>query len=163
MRYDLLSQVNESARADDEYVQLVERAIDILGFDRNEVICTESDLEKFLVRVSGRKLLEQREGAAMARAGEREWLADLARERETKDTEYQQPKKLGIPRETAKPAEGQRIVLPGRGGIGSIVALDLQHNQVMIRDKAGREFVVKMDELVGPKMVGKDATWMLKQ
>lgn len=62
-----------------------------------------------------------------------------------------------------KPDKGQRVILPGQSGIGYIVALNLEDGQVMVRDKGGREMVVKISEMVGPKMVGKEPTWMLRK
>lgn len=176
MSYKLLSQVHESVREVEEYKQLIEQTIDILGFDRSEVICTEDELETFFEKVEDRPLLEmgsralgmvspngENERASVARSGEREWMSQLAGEQRKKEGVEYKSRKLGLTTGNAKPAEGQKVVLPGQAGIGQIVALDLEHGQAMIRSKQGREFVVKRDELVGPRMVGNEATWMIQK
>lgn len=163
MGYDLLSQVNESAQQHTEFKELVEQTIDALGFDRSEVVCTEDELERFIKRVNHRELLEARE-QAMDKAGESEWVRDALQQRREREGGEYQSKKLGLSAgKNVKPDKGQRVILPGQSGIGYIVALNLEDKQVMVRDKGGREFVVKTDELVGPKMVGKEPTWMLRK
>lgn len=160
MSYKLLTEVNNSANQHEKYIELIENLIDLFGFDRKEVICTEEQLDQFIANAADRPLLEYDERAAFARAGEREWLSDLEQEQKKKEVEQ---RRLGIEKGKVKPAEGQRVIMPGQGGIGQIVATDPQGGQVMVRDKGGREFVVKIGELVGPKMVGKQAAWMLRR
>lgn len=175
MSYKLLSQVHESVRDLDEYNRLVEQVIDTLGFDRSSVIHTEKEFEAFLESISDRPLLEMGgralgmvdpgmsdQSAAQARSGEREWMNQADKQQEKPGIEYG-PRKLGLTSGKVNPKEGQRVVLPGKAGIGQITALDLEHGQAMIRDKNGREFVVKRDELVGPRMVGNEATWMIQK
>lgn len=174
MSYELLSQVNESADEIRDYERMVNETIDYLEFDRKEVVCTEAEYEKFLRRVDHRKLMEADFGderASTARAGEQQWMQDLAQKhqaRQSQGAEYGQ-RKLGLggqqgqQQQGVTPQKGQRIVLPGQGGIGYVVATDPQSGKVMIRDKAGREFIVQHNELVGPKTVGQSATWMLKR
>lgn len=159
MDYTLLTQVNESVVEHEHYEQLIEQTIDVLEFDRDQVIHTNEEYEQFLEQIKNRPLLEMNgERAGIARSGEMEWMRDVSKQKQQKDY----GPRIGISKnKQVAPEEGQRVVMPGKGGIGQIVALDLEHNQIMIRDKAGREFVVKRDELAGPKQVGKFTTWMI--
>jgi hypothetical protein len=162
MEYKVLSQINESVQQANEYQALVERTINVLEFDRSAVLATEGETEAFITKALSRPRLQTKnlledERAGVARAGEMDWMRQAEQHRTQPDTE----RKLGIQRPDIRPDKGQRVVMVGRGGIGMIVATDPEGKQVMVRDKEGREFVVSHDELRGPKMVGKEPTWMI--
>lgn len=166
MGYDLLSQVNESAQHQDEYKAILNTAIDVLEFE-HDVIRTDEQFAKFLDNIADRPLLEYG-GAAAERAGEREWMGDISaaskRNQSMKRHGGQEIAQRGIglnkPQQSQVPKRGQVVLLPD--GLGQIVEFDQQGKQVMVRSKAGKEFVVKINELTPGKVVNKRQTWGLK-
>lgn len=168
--YKLLSQVHESVREDEKLNKALNEVVEIIGFDRDEVICTEAELAKLIESVSDEPLLEiggntfrSDVSAARGRGHERDFVRTaMTDQREREGQDYKARSALGLPQKKNLPDVGHKVVL-GAGGIGQIVATDSGHGKVMIGSKGGKEFVVNSDQLVGPKMVGGQPTWGLKK
>lgn len=162
--YKLLTQINEFAHKKDEYNTLIENIIDVLGFDRSKVIYTDKDAEDFLEIVEKRPLVEQGERAAVARAGEREWMRDIARkDREERGTEHRGTKLgLTVGKENPKPEDK---VLFGRVPT-KITDIDRQGGEgvTAVSIPVGNtELIVPRQALVGPKVLGNDTIWMVSK
>ena len=162
MAYKLLTNLNESVRENEEYQALVESVICEFFGDQAASTPEECaalwDAAKDAVRSEQQEpLTEQGENAAMARAGERDWVQQAS-----KDSDERQDNKnrtLGIKPKGA-PEEGQLVVM--QGGVGRIVAIDAVDKQVIVQNKQGQEKVFKMDQLVGPKNVNGKLAWALR-
>jgi hypothetical protein len=156
MAFELLGNLNESVREKEEYQALVESTI--LEFFGDTAAATPEECEALWAAAKDAvRKIDEVERAAMARAGEREWMqqaaADSADRQETKD------RALGLKKRGA-PEEGHMVVM--QGGVGRIVAVDTQDNQVIIQNKQGQEKVFKFDQLLGPKNVNGKMAWALK-
>lgn len=157
MAFELLTNLNESVKADEQHRALLEEFTSELFGDT--AAASYDDYVAAWER--GKEVLEPTEleeaQAAMDRAGEREWMQQTA----AKSAEMQRDKErtLGIKPKGA-PEEGHIVVL-GAGGLGQIVATDPESEAVIIRDRQGNEKVFKNAELLGPKMVNGKMTWAL--
>jgi hypothetical protein len=160
MAFKLLETLNESVRENEEYQALVESVICEFFGDQAASTPEECaalwDAAKDAVR-SEQGTLTEVENAAMARAGERDWVKQAAAD----STERQDNKDrtLGI-KKKGQPEEGHLVVM--QGGVGRIVAVDAVDKAVIIQNKQGQEKVFKMDQLLGPKNVNGKMAWALQ-
>lgn len=161
MAYELLTNLNESVRENEEYQALVESVICEFFGDQAASTPEECaalwDAAKDAVRSEQQQLTEQPESAAMARAGERDWVQQAAADSDQRQDDKNRT--LGI-KPKGVPEEGHMVVM--QGGVGRIVAVDTVDKQVIIQNKQGQEKVFKMDQLLGPKNVNGKMAWALQ-
>jgi len=160
MAYELLTSLNESVRENEEYEKIVESVI--LEFFGDQAASTPEECAAAWERAKEavrdpEPLEEQGENAAMARAGERDWVRQAAQD--STDREDVKNRTLGI-KATGVPAEGNPVIM--QGGVGQVVAVDAQDKQVIVRGKDGQEKVFKFSDLAGPKEVNGKLAWALK-
>ena len=144
-KFELFNGINEDAKEVEEITQLIEQIRTDLFGD-----VTPVSQETWDNAEDADRNITEAGGAAMARAGERDWVRDMAaRGAKEKGASYSE-KGLGI-KEKGTPKAGERVMLPK--GIGTIVDIDAKSKQVIIRSQQGQEKVFKMDALAGPKVV----------
>lgn len=178
----LLNEINQTADDILAEQQIIERAIDVLGFDRSVVISTERELEVFLRNMILEGMAEDRamlakmqagkgDNAARGRAHEKEWIRDLDKsgnEYDAKKAKTLGANKLGLAKDQrdVAPAQGHFILLPG-GKFGQIVMVDKNEAgepMVMIQSKyLKKEIIVNAKRLEGPKDVNGKPTWMIRK
>lgn len=167
MAFELLTNLNESVKADEQHRALLEDFTSELFGDTSAASYDDyvaawergkEVLEKQLTEMKASELYTEMSQGAMDRAGEREWMAQVSQD--SGDMKRAKQKTLGLTDKSA-PAEGEVVVL-GAGGLGSIVAVDAESASVIIRDKSGTEKVFKNDDLLGPKMVNGKKAWALQ-
>ena len=158
MAFKLLTNLNESVKAELEHQALLEDFTSELFGDMAAASYDDYaaawDRAKDAVRDP--EAIEEAQ-AALDRAGERDWVqqtSDAAREKKRATN-----RTLGI-KEEGDPEKGDIVVL-GAAGLGQIVDVDGPSEQVIIRNKAGEEKVVKMSMLLGPKTVNGKKSWAL--
>lgn len=162
VEYNLITQLNESAHDEEEYSALIEKAIEVLGFNPDEVIHTDDDAEELMKALETRPLEEQGgERAAAARAGEQDWLRGLAG-REERGAEYG-GSKLGLTAGKEPPKAEDRVLfgrVPTR-----ITDIDRQGGDITaVSVPVGKvELIVPRKALVGPKILGNERIWMVSK
>lgn len=158
MAYKLLTNLNKSVQEKEEYEALVESVI--CEFFGDTAASTPEECEALWAAATDADLTEMNnrgENAAMARAGEREWMQQAAQDSD--ERAEAKNRTLGI-KAKGEPETGHFVVM--QGGVGKIVAVDTVDKQVIIQNKQGQEKVFKMDQLLGPKNVNGKLAWALQ-
>lgn len=157
MAFELITQINESANDEQNYINLVESTIKELFGDDAAGSVTECQVAWDAAEDADRKDTVKESSAAMGRAAERDWLQQVSDE--TAEKKELKNRKLGI-KSQGEPEAGQFVIM--QGGVGKIVAIDKPSKQVIIQNKAGKEKVFKYTDLAGPKEVKGKKAWALK-
>lgn len=148
MAYKLLNDLNTVVKENEEHILFMEDAIHTMFGD--DAAYSLADSKEIWDAAPDSEKLFEIEGAAMARAAERDWVQDA--------TPNQPSKSLGI-QSDIPPKVGQWVLMPG--GAGKIVEIDTRDNQVMVQNRQGTK-VLKFDQLMGPKKTASgELAWTL--
>jgi len=156
MSYNLLTDLNQIAKEEDEYKALYETVMsDFFG-------CDLEDLEKMAKLWTNAKEpkeptdLSEAERASMGRASDREWAQQAAAEARA---EEEPSTSLGI-KSNRVPKVGNMVAIGT--GMGTIAGVEPTDELVSIKDnRTGQEKVFKFANLAGPKMVNGKMAWKL--
>jgi hypothetical protein len=156
MTFNLLTQINESAKIEQKHVDLVTDAVKNTFGDQAAATIVECETawDNGKDISDNESLQEARMTAAQGRSTESDWLQTM------KDDEQKKDNKLGI-NQTAIPKNGDAVIL--QGGIGQVVEVDPKSKQVIIKNKAGQEKGFNFADLAGPREVQGKKAWALKE
>lgn len=159
MTFNLLTSLNESALETETHQALLESIISEHFGDDAASSVDECAALWDMAQDNPKKttIVEQPESAAMARAGELDWVRSTAQD--NKQKQAVKNKALGI-KPKGTPETGHMVVM--QGGLGKIVATQPEDRKLIIQNKAGVEKVFSYDQLVGPKKVNGKLAWALK-
>lgn len=170
MNYNLIKQIKSGAEEKELFIEtyskLHESLVDVFGFNSEDIICTEADFESYIDSTNNRELFET-SSAATAKAGERDWVEQIASQR--KNGSYDS-KKMGPMFADKTPKKNDIVLLPGKLGIGYIMdPKPDQEGNIMVIDTHGHRFKANSEHFAAsPKRVkNKEGTevnaWMLKK
>lgn len=151
----LLTEINTQLNETTEHFNAINKLlIEFFGDDLSEV-----DAKTY----TWTQQLNEVESAASGRAAELDWIQGMSSGDQSSVDDYLKKSQLSMQGDV-QPNVGDAVLFNNQ--VAWIVDLDEQGQQVMIRDKTGRETVVKNSSLTTPRPIqvkGKKATsWQVK-
>lgn len=158
MTYSLLSDIQRTVAEQDEFNQLLEKAIDALGFNRDEVLLSEDDINEVLTPVTDKDILQEVEmRGSMGRAHDMDFVKS-ASQVPTKGMGDKQSR-LGLKKAESKPSVGDKVIVGKR--VAEVIAANPDGKQVMIQVPNGEPKLVDVARLTGRPLPKGGMAWMV--